>query len=221
MTHERVRRRFSCRAARSCRAPSIGLSKDPPLHRHHDRSPLPLTRGCASVPRCYTLHMGRLRGSSPPWRFTPPVATRACCIPQPTMRFTGFSFFSAPSADCGMRTSSPMLTLQSLPLSSSIHRVTAVCCSPSSFPGCDTGSTSRLCSTRESVASCTPFPVLTRPLLSWASHFWSSHTRRLSGTSAWRDLSLRIPRPRGPLTRGVPWQPFSARTRFPPRPRRS
>jgi hypothetical protein len=73
----------------SRRAPSLGLSKDPPLHRHHQGSPLPRTE----VRFGHSLLHERL---GPPSWFLPTLTvssssgSRACCIPQPTMRFTGF-----------------------------------------------------------------------------------------------------------------------------------
>lgn len=60
-----------------------------PLRHHRLRSPLPPTGWWASALRCQAPRAFRPRGSSPPRRLAPPKVSRACCIPQATMGFTG------------------------------------------------------------------------------------------------------------------------------------
>jgi hypothetical protein len=79
--------------------------------------------------RCQAPCSFRPRRSSRPRRFSPLMDSRACCVPHPTMRFTGF-----PRTDdaClrSRRASSPMPTLQSFSLPRSGPRVTARSCPP-------------------------------------------------------------------------------------------
>jgi len=74
---------------RLSRAPSTGFFKD------HLSVVLPSgasSRGVspASARSCHRPDMFRPRGFSPPRRLAPPEDLRACCIPLPTLRFTGF-----------------------------------------------------------------------------------------------------------------------------------
>jgi len=78
---------FRSRPAR-CRAPSTGISKNAPP----STSPIGVhTRGLApaSVRSHPTPYAFRPRRSSRPRRLPPPMGPRACCIPQPTLGFTG------------------------------------------------------------------------------------------------------------------------------------
>jgi len=72
------------------RAPSLGLFQRSPLHQHPfervHRTGRPVRARLYQQP-----DMFRLRGVSPPCRLAPPEGPRACCIPQPTMGFTGFT----------------------------------------------------------------------------------------------------------------------------------
>jgi len=84
----RYRRRVSQPPGSLSRAPSTEFFKDHPsisistgVHSHSPKA--------ASARRCQASCMFRPRGSSPPRRLPPPDDARACCIPQPTMRFTG------------------------------------------------------------------------------------------------------------------------------------
>lgn len=83
----------------------------------------------ASARRLPAPHMFRPRRSSRPRRFPPPSDLRACCIPQPTMGFTGFPR-PGPHACDRLRASSPVPTLQSFSLPRSVPRVTASSCPP-------------------------------------------------------------------------------------------
>jgi hypothetical protein len=122
-----------------------------PLHRHHAWSPLPHTRGCTSVQRYHATALG-----PPPW-FLPTLTvssstrSRACCIPQPTMRFIGFRLLPARLPAVGRLLPLRCSTLQSVPLPSSRGGVAATPCLLA-VTDCDVGPTSRPCSTRESVA---------------------------------------------------------------------
>jgi hypothetical protein len=69
----------------------------------------------ASFQRRQTLNMFRPRGFSPPRRFAPPTASRACCIPLPTLRFTGLPKRGAHACDASSLFPRCQ-TLQSVPL---------------------------------------------------------------------------------------------------------
>lgn len=80
---------FRSRPARTSQAPSLGflkdlLSVDIPAGVHsHGLAPASARR--LPAPRTF-----RPRRSSRPRRFPPPTGSRACCVPHPTLRFTGF-----------------------------------------------------------------------------------------------------------------------------------
>jgi hypothetical protein len=126
------------------------------------------TPRCASDARCHARVAGRLRGSSPPWRSTPPLAPRACCISQPTLRFAGFCSPPCPVSGTVLRTPHQRHTLQSVPLPSRPPHVTAVRYTPSSLRAAHPRDLEVFLHSRvRCVAS--PLPAWSHPLLSWAS----------------------------------------------------
>jgi len=191
----RSRRRFSLHSARSCRAPSLGLSKEPPLHRHHPRSPLPhtasgvlrtlaATRGSRAAfvvsHHLDGLLLRELRGlvasRSRPWGspgFGP-------AVPPCGDRWTGFLSDAPPS--------------RAFP-----SRVAVPASPPTVAPSPLTGLRTRpdlealLHAGVRCVAS--PLPVPRRPMLSWAFPLLEPHVRRLAaprpprGSRTWGDLS--------------------------------
>jgi hypothetical protein len=136
---------------RTSRAPSIGFSKTTPpsasagVHSHE--------LALASARRCQTSCSFRPRRSSRPRRFPPPAGPRACCIPQPTLGFTGF-----PRTDPACLRTSPRFLTDACPpeLRPSREAVPASprAVAPLPFVG-DADATPRPCSARESVATTT------------------------------------------------------------------
>jgi hypothetical protein len=169
----RCRRRFSLHSARSCRAPSLGLSKEPPLHRHHHRSPLPHTASGALRTRAATrgsraafvvshhldgLLLRELRGlvasRSRPWGspgFDPAVPPRGD-------RWTGLLSDASPSRAFPSRVAVPTSPL-------------AVAPSPLTGLRTRPDLEALLHARVRCVAS--PLPVPLRPMLSWAFPSWN------------------------------------------------
>jgi hypothetical protein len=86
----------------------------------------------ASARSCHTACSGRPRGFSPPRRVPPPPQPRACCVPLPTMGFTGFPFCLLPQASLPLRCSCPP---ERSPPEKPCH-TSPWALAPSSFTGC-------------------------------------------------------------------------------------
>jgi hypothetical protein len=176
----------------SRRAPSIGLSKKPPLRRHHLKSPLPRTEVRFG-------HLPPSKHHGPPMWFLPTLADYSS---------SGFVGLSHPTTDHevhrvlhsavprqGVDSSAPHRchTLQSLPLPSSRHCVTAAPMPPRRHRAAHPADLKALLHSR---VRCTlpPFPARQCPMLSWASSSWNhvhvvSHLMISSGTRGSRRVS--------------------------------
>lgn len=119
----RHRERVSCCPAdvairRAPRCHRVRLSVDRPVAASSHKPKL------ASVRWCQPSNVFRPRGFPPPRRFAPSTVSRACCIPLPTMRFTGLPRTGAHACSASSRSlgARPFRAFPSLHSSATRHR---------------------------------------------------------------------------------------------------
>jgi hypothetical protein len=167
---------FISRRSACCQAAPSGFSKDP-LRRHTRWSPLPSSPCGAdfgeTLPRASLVPSSWFRTTS---TVSSSCALRACCIPLPTLRFTGFPRRARRPGR--RRFPSDAVALQSFPHPQSRCRCHQRPAAILPFPSCVRVSpglvrSSWLCSLRASVAP-NPVAVVRCPMLSWASRSGTS-----------------------------------------------